>query len=117
MLLILSPTDPSVLENLSNFSSARRNLDCHRPVRSFLADPWYDGDAVPVREALQFDVHVIASDNGMRRAGVDLIPGRDRQALIHALSEVLDTPKQPRLAKPDNFENLERMLEVCRELV
>jgi hypothetical protein len=53
----------------------------------------------------------------MRPAGVNLVPARDRQALIRAVSEVLATPKQPRLAKPDNFENLERVLEVYRELV
>jgi glycosyltransferase involved in cell wall biosynthesis len=83
----------------------------------FLRTTWYDGDAVSVREALQFDVPVIASDNGMRPAGVNLIPARDREALIHGVGEVLATPKPPRLAKPDNFENLERVLELYLELV
>lgn len=83
----------------------------------FLRTTWYDGDAVSVREALQFDIPVLASDNGMRPAGVNLIPARDRQALIQAVIKVLATPKQPRLAKPDNYENLERVLELYKELV
>ncbi len=83
----------------------------------FLRTTWYDGDAVSVREALQFDIPVIASDNGMRPSGVNLIPARDRQALINAVSEVLDAPKRPRQTKPGNFENLERVLELYKELV
>jgi phosphatidylinositol alpha-1,6-mannosyltransferase len=83
----------------------------------FLRTTWYDGDAVSVREAVQFDIPVIASDNGMRPSGVNLIPARDRQALINAVSEVLNAPKRPRQTKPGNFENLERVLELYRELV
>lgn len=83
----------------------------------FLRTTWYDGDAVSVREALQFDVPVIASDNGMRPAGVNLIPPRDRQALVDAVANILTTPRPPRLAKPATFENMERVLELYKELV
>jgi glycosyltransferase involved in cell wall biosynthesis len=83
----------------------------------FLRTTWYDGDAISVREALQFDVPVIATDNGMRPVGVTLIPPRDRSALVHAATALLTRPKSPRLAKPANFENLDRLLELYRELV
>ena len=49
----------------------------------------YDGDSVSVREALQLGVPVIASDNGMRPAGVHLIPRSDSSALIQAIEAVL----------------------------
>ena len=40
----------------------------------------YDGDSVSVREALAFGKPVIATDNGMRPAGVRLMPARDGEA-------------------------------------
>jgi glycosyltransferase involved in cell wall biosynthesis len=83
----------------------------------FLRTTWYDGDAISVREALQFDVPVIASDNGMRPAGVNLIPPRDPVALVQKATALLTAPKPPRLVKPANFENLDRLLELYRELV
>jgi glycosyltransferase involved in cell wall biosynthesis len=82
-----------------------------------LRTTWYDGDAVSVREALQFNVPVIASDNGMRPPGVHLIPARDPQALVNAVLNVLAVPQQPRTVRPDTFENLDRVLELYRELV
>ena len=82
-----------------------------------LRTTWYDGDAVSVREALQFNVPIIASDNGMRPPGVHLIPARDSQALIDAVLQILAAPKQPRIARPGTFENMDRVLELYRELV
>jgi glycosyltransferase involved in cell wall biosynthesis len=49
----------------------------------------YDGDSVSVREALQLGVPVIATDNGMRPAGVHLIPVSDAAALCAAVTQVL----------------------------
>jgi glycosyltransferase involved in cell wall biosynthesis len=83
----------------------------------FLRTTWYDGDAISVREALHFDVPVIASDNGMRPPGSTLIPPRDREALVQAVVTVLAAPRRPRVAKPDTYENLERVLELYKELV
>jgi glycosyltransferase involved in cell wall biosynthesis len=82
-----------------------------------LRTTWYDGDAISVREALQFDVPVIASDNGMRPAGVHIIPARNLQALENMISSVLAMPKSPRVAKPETVENLAAVLELYRELV
>lgn len=52
----------------------------------------FDGDAVSVREALHLGTPVIASDNGMRPAGVRLIPKSDASALLHAIDETLAQP-------------------------
>jgi glycosyltransferase involved in cell wall biosynthesis len=40
----------------------------------FLRTTLYDGDAISVREALHLGVPVIATDNGMRPAGVHVVP-------------------------------------------
>lgn len=45
----------------------------------------YDGDSVSVREALAFGKPVIATDNGMRPAGVRLMPARDGERLVAAI--------------------------------
>jgi glycosyltransferase involved in cell wall biosynthesis len=82
----------------------------------FLRTTWYDGDAVSVREALHFSVPVIASDNGMRPAGVSLIPARSLQALVTKIKSVLAGPKALRTAKPGSVENLAAVLELYREL-
>jgi glycosyltransferase involved in cell wall biosynthesis len=55
----------------------------------FLRTTRYDGDSVSVREALQLGVPVVATDNGMRPAGVLLIPRSDASALADAISTVV----------------------------
>jgi glycosyltransferase involved in cell wall biosynthesis len=101
------------------FGNVPREVNLNLMTRSdaVLRTTWYDGDAISVREALQFDVPVIASDNGMRPPGVILIPARNRQALVESIFSVLETPRQPRSPKPATFENLQRILELYRELV
>lgn len=59
----------------------------------FLRTTLYDGDSVSVREALQFGVPVIASDNGMRPAGVHLVPKSDGSALEDTIDAVLRRPR------------------------
>lgn len=60
---------------------------------AFLRTTLYDGDSVSVREALQLGTPVIASDNGMRPAGVHLVPKQDPDALVRALGDVLQAPR------------------------
>jgi glycosyltransferase involved in cell wall biosynthesis len=55
----------------------------------FLRTTLYDGDSVSVREALQLGVPVIATDNGMRPAGVHLLPRSNADALCEAIDAVL----------------------------
>jgi glycosyltransferase involved in cell wall biosynthesis len=84
----------------------------------FLRTTWYDGDSISVREALHLGIPVIATDNGMRPAGVHLIPKSDADALCRAAEACLN--REP--AKADSPveagpENLEAVLRFYRELL
>jgi glycogen synthase len=85
--------------------------------RALLRTTRYDGDAISVREALFLGTPVIATDNGMRPAGVELIPVGDTEALVKAILRVLadDTRKGPR-AEPDD-KNLAEILELYLDLL
>ena len=61
----------------------------------FLRTTLYDGDSVAIREALQLGTPVIASDNGMRPAGVHLIPCRSSEALRDRASTVSSAVSTP----------------------
>jgi len=60
-----------------------------RRSRVMLRTTLYDGDALSVREALQIGTPVIATNNGMRPAGVGLIPISDSHALLRAIEQEL----------------------------
>lgn len=77
----------------------------------------YDGDAISVREALHLGTPVIASDNGMRPAGVRLIPKQDASALIDAVVRTVgETAGQQRVTAPDDEKNLEAVLRVYERI-
>jgi glycogen(starch) synthase len=76
----------------------------------------YDGDAVSVREALHLGTPVIASDNGMRPAGVQLIPKSDLQALLHAIEDRLAQPTDRKAQSGSDESNLQAVLDFYREL-
>ena len=82
-----------------------------------LRTTWYDGDALSVREALNFGLPVVATDNGMRPEGVHLIPARDLEALLAAIEDVLRNPP-PRVQPAEQTEdgNLLAVLELYQEL-
>jgi glycosyltransferase involved in cell wall biosynthesis len=81
-----------------------------------LRTTWYDGDSISVREALHLGTPVIATDNGMRPDGVELVPPRDPAALLQAITRRLtdEAPPAARLARPDG--NLQAVLDVYAEL-
>lgn len=56
----------------------------------FLRTTHFDGDSISVREALHMGVPVIATDNGMRPAGVHLVPKSNAPALVEAISTKLE---------------------------
>jgi glycogen(starch) synthase len=77
----------------------------------------YDGDAVSVREALHLGTPVIATDNGMRPAGVTLIPQANLDALRHAIEKTLAAPPAPRQQQPPlDDSNVQAVLDLYREL-
>ena len=81
---------------------------------ALLRTTWYDGDSIAVREALALGTPVIATDNGMRPAGVHLIPMRDSTALVHAVEEVLAAPRPSAVNEDDR--NLRSILAIYEQL-
>ncbi|HEV2708269.1 MAG TPA: glycosyltransferase family 4 protein [Pyrinomonadaceae bacterium] len=97
----------------------------------FLRTTHYDGDSISVREALHAGVPVIATDNGMRPAGVRLIPKADEAALVAAVEESLtkerhgggdgeaeqDEARVPEVDEKEADRNVAAVFELYRELV
>lgn len=86
--------------------------------RMLLRTTHYDGDSVSVREALHFGTPVIASDNGMRPAGVRLVPARDIDALDAAVNDVLAESAGPpgAASAAGDDRNIALVADVYREL-
>jgi glycosyltransferase involved in cell wall biosynthesis len=74
----------------------------------------YDGDSVAVREALHIGTPVVATDNGMRPAGVRVIPVNDLEALVAAVLETLaaDGPRRRAAAGDADVANVEAVLDL-----
>ncbi len=78
----------------------------------------YDGDAISVREAIFLGKPVVATDNGMRPAGVHLIstpavPDEFVIVLCEALADKRGRPSEPN----GDGSNAEKVIEVYRELI
>ena len=77
----------------------------------------YDGDAISVREALHLGTPVIATDNGMRPAGVRLIPIHDPSALETMVDRTLaETRGVQRRVADDGEENLAAVVRIYERL-
>lgn len=77
----------------------------------------FDGDAISVREALHLETPVIATDNGMRPAGVTLIPVRDAGALTTAIEKLAGRERAAKTVKTEDRCNILKVLDIYRELV
>ncbi|MGH9355122.1 MAG: glycosyltransferase family 4 protein [Terriglobia bacterium] len=77
----------------------------------------YDGDAMSVREGLQLGTPVIATDNGMRPAGVVLIAPANLDALRAATENLLrgGAPRSKPVIADDR--NLSAIVDLYRELL
>jgi glycosyltransferase involved in cell wall biosynthesis len=85
--------------------------------RVFLRTTLYDGDSISVREALQLEKPVVATDNGMRPEGVYLIPASHPEALRTTVAEVLTHSPTARTSPPEiGTVNLEAVLRVYEDL-
>ena len=83
----------------------------------FLRTTLYDGDSISVREALHIGTPVIATDNGMRPSGTNLIPRSDREALRQTIEQLLTrgAPEQPQVDTGER--NIEEVFELYQELL
>jgi glycosyltransferase involved in cell wall biosynthesis len=78
----------------------------------------YDGDAVSVREAIHLGTPVVATDNGMRPAGVHLIPKCDLDSLLRATDQILNTESTAQNEAPAADENnLQAVLNLYQDLL
>lgn len=77
----------------------------------------YDGDAISVREALHLGTPVVASDNGMRPAGVHLIPKSNLGALVNAVQRILENPVDSKAASFDDDKNVRAVVDFYQELI
>ena len=77
----------------------------------------FDGDSISVREALHLGTHVIATDNGMRPTGVDVILSLELSALYHAIETRLEQNDSIQPGKAPDFKNINAVLELYRELM
>ena len=92
-------------------------LGCMARSAAVLRTTLYDGDSVAVREALHLGVPVIATDNGMRPAGVRLIPVGDGAALVREIGRMLREPRQGRTAPQPDESNLDEVRQVYEEVL
>ena len=76
----------------------------------------FDGDAIAVREALFLDTPVIATDNGMRPEGVNLIPIHDKNELVKKIENLSQSEKKFKLEKPDDKSNITKILKIYDEV-
>jgi glycogen(starch) synthase len=85
--------------------------------RMMLRTTLYDGDALSVREALQLGTPVIATDNGMRPAGVNLMPKSDGQALLQNIEQVLSAPADRTAVPAGDESNLQAVLDFYQDII
>lgn len=77
----------------------------------------FDGDAISVREALYLGTPVIATDNGMRPVGTNLIAIGDRAALVEKVREICGSKqKRPAQGTAENS-NIKQVLDLYQELL
>jgi glycogen(starch) synthase len=85
--------------------------------RMMLRTTLYDGDALSVREALQLGTPVIATDNGMRPAGVNLMPKSNGQALLQNIEQVLQAPTDRKAPRAGDESNLQAVLDFYQDVI
>ncbi|MEO8369694.1 MAG: glycosyltransferase family 4 protein [Candidatus Solibacter sp.] len=90
----------------------RAMLECDIVLRTTL----YDGDSISVREGLYLGTPVIATDNGMRPPGVNLIPVSDGVRLRDTVFEIVARGSARPAPAGDGQENVRAVLKFYEEL-
>jgi len=83
----------------------------------FLRTTLYDGDSISVREGLYLGTPVIATDNGMRPPGVNLIPVSDAVRLRDTVCEIVARGNARQAPAGDGQENIRAVLKLYEELL
>lgn len=110
-----SPSGPDIL--LAGDVPHAATMEAMLRSRVMLRTTLYDGDALSVREALQLGTPVIASNNGMRPAGVRLIPKADLGELVKAIEAELQTVPARKSMSPGDDANVRAVFEFYQELM
>jgi glycosyltransferase involved in cell wall biosynthesis len=76
----------------------------------------FDGDAISVREALFLGTPVIATDNGMRPEGVNLLAIGDADRLVQLVTEIAAKPKSRNPLPAADRSNIDRVIDLYHEL-
>jgi glycosyltransferase involved in cell wall biosynthesis len=76
----------------------------------------FDGDAISVREALFLETPVIATDNGMRPKGAELIPVGDEAALAEAIKKIARNERKTKGNREEDSSNLRAVVELYEEI-
>lgn len=107
-------------ENIYLTGDVEREITIHliEKAKILLRPTYFDGDAISVREALFLQTPVIATDNGMRPGGVNLIPAPPQvETLVEKVCEVLiQRVEQKSTENVNGWENIEAVLNVYEEL-
>lgn len=77
----------------------------------------FDGDAISVREALFLGSPVIATDNGMRPDGVELIGIGDTAALVERVKEIVERDKPVKTPGQTDTGNIAKILSIYNDLI
>lgn len=76
----------------------------------------FDGDAISVREALHLGTPVIATDNGMRPDGVELIEVGDEAGLVAKIGQITANTTGARPAAEPDFSNIDAVLKLYEKI-
>ncbi|MEJ7623926.1 MAG: glycosyltransferase family 4 protein [Pyrinomonadaceae bacterium] len=95
----------------------RQTLHLVHRANVLLRTTLFDGDAISVREALFLGTPVVATDNGLRPPGVDLIPVHDQPALTEMTCTVLGQARNRITPTAHDNSNISAVLDVYRKLL
>jgi glycosyltransferase involved in cell wall biosynthesis len=82
----------------------------------FLRTTLFDGDAISVREALFLGTPVVATNNGMRPDGVNLIKIGDRVGLVRTVANFVKNGRKTKADKAPDTRHSEAVVDLYEEL-
>ena len=91
-------------------------LNLMRDADIVLRTTLFDGDAISVREALFLGTPVIATDNGMRPDGVELIGISDKAALVESVKLIAGRKAPKKMTGQANNANIAEVLSIYNDL-